>query len=149
MKIAIGSDHGKAFALKQKMVAYLKELGHEVDDKGTDSAESCDYPDYARPVAEDVAAKKADRGIVICTTGIGVSIVANKVKGIRAALCFNTEMARLTREHNDSNVLALGAAVVDEETAKEIVKIWLSTDFSNEEKHVRRIGKISKLEAEN
>jgi len=142
MKIAIGSDHGKAFELKEKMIAFLKEKGYEVEDKGTYTPESCDYPDFARPVAEDVAAGKADKGIVICTTGIGVSITANKVKGIRCALCFNEEMAELTRLHNDSNVLALGAAVVSEEMAKKIAMIWLTTEFSGEERHARRIRKI-------
>ncbi len=142
MKIAIGSDHGKGFELKEKMIAFLKENGYEVDDKGTYTSESCDYPDFARPVAEDVAAGKADKGIVICTTGIGVSITANKVKGIRCALCFNEEMAELTRLHNDSNVLALGAAVVSEEMAKKIATIWLNTEFSGEERHARRIKKI-------
>ncbi|MBO6297443.1 MAG: ribose 5-phosphate isomerase B [Lachnospiraceae bacterium] len=142
MKIAIGSDHGKGFELKEKMIAFLKEKGYEVEDKGTYTPESCDYPDFARPVAEDVAAGKADKGIVICTTGIGVSITANKVKGIRCALCFNEEMAELTRLHNDSNVLALGAAVVSEEMAKKIAMIWLTTEFSGEERHARRIKKI-------
>jgi ribose 5-phosphate isomerase B len=142
MKIAIGSDHGKGFELKEKMIAFLKEKGYEVEDKGTYTPESCDYPDFARPVAEDVAAGKADKGIVICTTGIGVSITANKVKGIRCALCFNEEMAELTRLHNDSNVLALGAAVVSEEMAKKIAMIWLTTEFSGEERHARRIRKI-------
>jgi ribose 5-phosphate isomerase B len=142
MKIAIGSDHGKGFELKEKMIAFLKEKGYEVEDKGTYTPESCDYPDFARPVAEDVAAGKADKGIVICTTGIGVSITANKVKGIRCALCFNEEMAELTRLHNDSNVLALRAAVVSEEMAKKIAMIWLTTEFSGEERHARRIRKI-------
>ncbi|MBR1471749.1 MAG: ribose 5-phosphate isomerase B [Lachnospiraceae bacterium] len=142
MKIVIGSDHGAAFALKGELIAFLRDKGYEVEDMGTYSDASCDYPDFGRPVAEAVAAGRADRGILVCTTGIGMSIVANKVRGIRAALCFNEQMAELTRLHNDSNVLVLGAGVVEEDVAKQIAQIWLTTEFSNEERHIRRIAKI-------
>lgn len=145
MKIAIGSDHG-AYDLKQDMIPWLKELGFEVEDKGCDSLNSCDYPIYARAVAEAVADGSADKGIVLCTTGIGASIAANKVKGIRCALCHNEHTAEMTRLHNDSNVLAMGAAELTPVLAKRIAKIWLDTEFSGEEKHARRIRLISEIE---
>ncbi len=141
MKIAIGSDHG-GFELKEKVKAHLVNLGHEVDDKGTDSLSSCDYPVYAKAVAYEVADKEADKGIVICTTGVGVSITANKISGIRAALCTNTLMARLTRLHNDSNVLALGAGITGDLQALEIVDTFINTEFSGEERHARRVAQI-------
>ena len=141
MKIAIGSDHG-AYELKQELIGYLTEKGYELDDKGCHSTASCDYPVFAKAVAEDVAAGKADRGIVLCTTGIGVSITANKVAGIRCALCHNEHTAQMTRLHNDSNVLAMGAAELTPTLAKRIADIWLETEFSGEEKHARRISQI-------
>lgn len=147
MKIAIGSDHG-GLELKKVIIDYLDSLGHEVNDFGTKTADSCDYTDYGLMVAKSVAEKKADRGIVICTTGVGMSIVANKVKGIRCALVTDVTTARLTREHNNSNVLALGQNNVSYQLAKDIVKIWLDTDFSNAEKHCRRIKKIVDFEVE-
>ena len=139
--IAIGSDHG-GFELKQKVIAHLKEQGKEVKDFGTYSLDSCDYPDYGRAVGEAVASGQCEKGIVICTTGIGISITANKVPGIRCALCHNTITARLTREHNDANVLAIGAAMVGEIVAMDIVDTFFATDFSHGERHQRRIDKI-------
>ena len=139
--IAIGSDHG-GFELKQKVIAHLKEQGKEVKDFGTYSLDSCDYPDYGRAVGEAVASGQCEKGIVICTTGIGISITANKVPGIRCALCHNTSTARLTREHNDANVLAIGAAMVGEIVAMDIVDTFFATDFSHGERHQRRIDKI-------
>ena len=139
--IAIGSDHG-GFELKQKVIAHLKDQGREVKDFGTHSLESCDYPDFGRPVGEAVASGECEKGIVICTTGIGISIAANKVPGIRCALCHNTTTARLTREHNDANVLAIGAAMVGEIVAMDIVDTFFATDFSHGDRHQRRIDKI-------
>lgn len=147
MKIAIGCDHG-AYALKEKVVAHLKNEGYEVVDFGTHSTASCDYPDYAIPAAKAVAAGECDRGIVLCTTGIGVSISANKVKGIRCALLSDIMSAQLTRLHNDTNMMALGAGVVGENLALSIVDIWLTTPFSGEERHQRRINKMMAAENE-
>lgn len=144
MKIAIASDHA-GFELKEKIKNFLKELGHEYEDFGTDSEESVDYPDYALKVAECVARKECDRGILICGSGIGMSMSANKVPGIRAALCCNTEMAKLSREHNDANVLTMGARLIDEDTAKEIVRVWLETEFLGE-RHLRRVNKMKDIE---
>ena len=145
MKIAIGCDHG-AFALKQKLAAHLEEKGYTVVDFGTDSAKSCDYPDFAGAAAKAVASGECDRGIVLCTTGIGVSITANKVRGIRCALLSDCMSARLTRQHNDTNMMALGAGVVGENLALEIADIWLTTPFSGEERHARRIAKVMEYE---
>ena len=139
--IAIASDHG-GFDLKQKVMAHLREKGYEVKDYGTFDKSSCDYPDYARPAAQAVASGEAQKGIVICTTGIGVSITANKVPGIRCALCGDTTTAHLTREHNDANMLALGAAITGELLALDIVDIFLTTEFSHGERHQRRVDKI-------
>lgn len=139
--IAIGSDHG-GFALKQAVMKHLSDRGLEYKDFGTYSEESCDYPEYGRAVALAVASGECERGIAICGTGIGISIAANKVPGIRAALCGDCFSAEATREHNDANVLALGARVVGEGLALKIVDIFLDTPFSNDERHVRRIAKI-------
>lgn len=139
--IAIGSDHG-GYDLKEKIIAHLKEQGVECMDKGCFDKSSCDYPVYGRAVAEAVAANEAEKGIVICTTGIGISITANKVKGIRAALCGDVLSARLTREHNDANVLALGAGIVGTNLALEIVDTFLKTDFSKAERHRKRVNMI-------
>ena len=141
MKIAIACDHG-GYELKTKLIPHLKELGHEVEDFGCDSTDSVDYPEYGRAVAKEVAKGAADRGIVICTTGIGISIAANRVKGIRAAVCTNGLMAKMTRLHNDANVLALGANIVGYGLAAEITDVFLSTEFSGGERHVRRISGI-------
>lgn len=145
MKIAIGCDHG-ALALKNKVVSHLEQRGFEVKDFGTYALDSCDYPDFAAAAARAVAGGKCDRGIVLCTTGIGVSITANKVKGIRCALLSDLMSARMTREHNDTNMMALGAAVVGEGLALEIVDTWLDTEFSHNERHQRRIDKVMALE---
>ena len=147
MKIAIGCDHG-ALALKEKMVAHLEKLGHEVKDFGTYSLDSCDYPDFAAPAAKAVASGECDKGIVMCTTGIGVSITCNKVKGIRCALLSDVMSARMTREHNDTNMMAIGAAVTGEMLALEIADTWLGTEFSQGERHQRRIDKMMALENE-
>ena len=144
MKIAIGSDHA-GFELKEKITKFLKALNHEYEDFGTDSEESVDYPDYALKVAETVARKECDRGILICGSGIGMCMSANKVPGIRAALCYNVEMARLSREHNDANVLTMGARMIDEDTTKEIVSVWLKTEFLGE-RHLRRVNKMKDIE---
>ena len=141
MKVSIASDHG-GFNLKEKIKNYLKEQGIQVKDFGTDSLASCDYPDFGRPAAEAVAEGDVDCGILICTTGIGMSMVANKVKGVRAALCSDTVTASLTRQHNNANVLVLGAGIVGEVLAESIVDTFLSTEFSNSERHQRRIDKI-------
>ena len=145
MKISIGCDHG-ALALKNAVKAHLESQGHEVQDFGTNNLDSCDYPDFAVPAAQAVAEGKCDRGIVLCTTGIGVSIAANKVRGIRCALLSDLMSARLTREHNDANMMALGAGVVGEKLALEIVDTFLATPFSQGPRHQRRIDKISALE---
>ena len=145
MKVAVGCDHG-ALALKNKVVAHLQERGFDVTDVGTYTPDSCDYPDYAAKAANLVAAGQCDRGIVLCTTGIGVSIAANKVKGIRSALLGDLMSARLTRQHNDTNMMAIGAAVTGEGLALEIVDTWLDTEFSHGERHQRRIDKVMALE---
>ena len=139
--IAIGSDHG-GFELKELVISHLKECGMEVKDVGCYDKSSCDYPVYGRAVAEAVASGECEKGIVICTTGIGISITANKVKGIRAALCTDSLMAKLTRLHNNSNVLALGAGIVGPNLALEIVDVFLGTEFSGDERHQRRIDGI-------
>lgn len=141
MKISMACDHG-AYDLKEELKSYLTEEGYEVVDEGCYSKESCDYPDFAKKAATDVADGTVDKGIVLCTTGIGVSIVANKVKGVRCALCHNEHTATMTRLHNDSNVLAMGAGQVSVEEAKKMAIIFLTTEFSGEDRHQRRIDKI-------
>jgi len=145
MKIAIGCDHG-ALDMKQAVVAHLQKRGFEVVDFGTHSLASCDYPDFVAPAAKAVASGECDKGIVLCTTGIGVSIAANKIHGIRCALLSDLMSARLTREHNDTNMMALGAGVVGQMLALQIVDTWLDTDFSHNERHQRRIDKVMALE---
>lgn len=144
MKIALGADHG-GFELKEEIISYLKESGYDVEDFGTYSKESCDYPDYALKAAEAVASKECDLGILICGTGIGISIAANKVPGIRAALCSDTFSAHATREHNDANILALGARVVGPGLALDIVKTFLGAKFEGD-RHLARINKITEIE---
>lgn len=139
--VAIGSDHG-GFELKELIIKHLEKQGVDVNDMGCYDKSSCDYPVYGRAVAKAVADGSCEKGIVICTTGIGISITANKVKGIRAALCADTLSAKLTRLHNDANVLALGAGIVGPNLAMEIVDAFLNTDFSGEERHQRRINGI-------
>jgi ribose 5-phosphate isomerase B len=145
MKIAIGCDHG-GFDMKEALAACMREQGHEVKDFGSFDKNSIDYPDYIIPVAEGVAHGEFDRGVVICTTGIGASIAANKVHGIRCALVTDEYAARMTREHNDTNVLALGANITTIVRAQGILDIWLSEPFSHGERHQRRIDKISAYE---
>ena len=139
--IAIGSDHG-GFELKKKLMEHLSERGLEYKDFGTYSSASCDYPVYAKAVANAVASGECDRGIIICGTGIGVSMTANKVHGIRAALCGDCFSAEATRQHNDANVLCMGASVVGEGLALKIADTFLDTPFSNDERHIRRISMI-------
>lgn len=145
MKIAIACDHG-ALELKAELAAHLAARGFTVQDFGTDTPQSCDYPDFARAAAEAVASGECEKGIVLCTTGIGVSITANKVPGIRCALLSDTLSARLTRLHNDTNMMAMGAAVVGHLLALEIADIWLDTPFSGEARHQRRIDKMMAVE---
>ena len=142
--IAIGSDHG-GFELKQFVMKHLDELGLAYRDYGTYSADSCDYPVYGRAVAKAVASGECERGIIICGTGIGISITANKIPGIRAALCTDCFSAEATRLHNDANILALGGRVVGPGLALKIVDTFLDTPFSNDERHIRRIRKIEGL----
>ena len=139
--IAIGSDHG-GYDLKQSVIHHLEERGISCEDMGCYGKESCDYPTFGRAVAHAVAEGRCEKGIVLCTTGIGISIVANKVKGIRCALCGDTVSAKLTRLHNDANVLAMGGGILGENLALEIVDTCLDTPFSGEEKHCRRVGLI-------
>ena len=145
MKIALGCDHG-ALALKNALIPHLEKKGFEVKDFGTYTFDSCDYPDFAGAAAKAVASGECDKGIVLCTTGIGVSITANKVKGIRCALLSDVMSARMTREHNDTNMMAIGAAVTGQMLAFEIIDTWLGTEFSGEARHQRRIDKMMELE---
>ena len=145
MKISIGCDHG-ALALKNKVVSHLEGKGYEVVDFGTYTNASCDYPEFAAAAARAVATGECEKGIVLCTTGIGVSISANKINGIRCALLSDLMSARLTRDHNNTNMMALGAAVVGPMLALEIVDTWLDTPFSHNERHQRRVDKIMALE---
>lgn len=144
MKIAVACDHG-GLNLKNKIIAHLKEAGHEVFDFGTKTTDSCDYPEYALPAAEAVASGKCERGILVCSTGIGVSIVANKVPGVRCAHCHDSYCAEFTRLHNDSNVIALGEKVIGEGYALEIIDIFLKTKFEGG-RHQRRVDKITAIE---
>lgn len=145
MKIAIGADHG-GFNLKKEIVALLEELGHEYKDFGTHSADSIDYPDVAIPVAEAVAAGEFDRGILICGTGIGIGIAANKVKGIRAALVHDSFSAKATRQHNDSNIMTMGERVIGPGLALDLVTTWLDTDFEGG-RHSNRVDKMNAYES--
>lgn len=145
MKIAIAADHA-GFTLKEALRERLSSAGHELTDFGAFSEESADYPDYAFAVAELVASGQAARGILVCSTGIGMSIAANKVTGIRAALAANQEAVQLTREHNDANVIALGAKFLSPDEANRLVDIFLTTEFSGGARHSRRIEKIATIE---
>ena len=144
MKIAVACDHG-GLMLKNVLLKYLQEKGYGVEDFGTCTADSCDYPDFALPAAEAVASGACDRGIVICSTGIGISIAANKVKGIRCAHCHDTYSAKYTRLHNDANMLAFGQKVIGEGLMLEIVETFLTTEFEGG-RHQRRIDKIKAIE---
>lgn len=139
--IAVGSDHG-GFELKESVIRHLKEMGVEVKDVGCYSKDSCDYPVFGHAAAEAVANGECEKGIVICTTGIGISIAANKIKGIRCALCSEPVSAKMTRLHNNANMLAMGAGLIGPNMANEIVDIFLNTEFSGEERHQRRIDLI-------
>jgi len=145
MKIFIGADH-RGIALKAKITAYLGELGHEVVDVGAHTAEiPCDYPPLACTVAENVARRRGARGVLLCMTGIGISIAANKVPGAYAALCYNLESARLSRQHNNANILVLGAKFVSEDQMRDIIRVWLTEEFEGG-RHVRRLRKIKAIE---
>jgi ribose 5-phosphate isomerase B len=144
MKLAMGADHA-GYLLKDRIRQYVTERGHNVIDEGTNSSDSVDYPDFAARVAEDVASGRAERGILVCGSGIGMAIAANKVAGIRAANISNDYEAQMSREHNDLNVLTLGARILDETTAKHIVQIWLDTPFSGG-RHTGRLEKIREIE---
>jgi ribose 5-phosphate isomerase B len=143
MKIAIAADHA-GFALKEKLWERLAGQGHEVADFGADSAESCDYPDFAQPVALEVVQGRSGRGILVCSTGVGMGIAANKVAGVRAAPAQSADEVRLTREHNDVNVLTIGARYIDEPEAMELIELFLATEFAG--RQARRIAKIAQLE---
>jgi ribose 5-phosphate isomerase B len=144
MKIAIAADHA-GFALKEKLRRKLTGDGHEVLDFGTNSPESCDYPDFAQPVGHEVAQGRADRGILVCSTGIGMAMAANKMAGVRAAPAQSDDEVKFTREHNDANVLTLGAKYMDEKRALELIHIFLETEFAGG-RHARRVAKIAQLE---
>jgi ribose 5-phosphate isomerase B len=144
MKIALGADHA-GFELKEQLKQHLVSSGLQVDDRGTTSDQSVDYPDFARVVGEQVVAQQADFGILVCGSGIGMAIAANKVPGVRAANVTSAEAAKLSREHNNANVLTLGARMLDPATATKIVDAWLATEFAGG-RHQRRIEKISQLE---
>ena len=143
--IAIASDHG-GYDMKEAVKKYLTKNGWAYKDFGCNDKNSCDYPDFAGPAAASVASGECEKGIVICTTGIGVSMVANKTKGIRCGLCSDVTSAKLTRLHNNANVLALGAGLIGENVAIDVVEAFLNTPFSEEEKHSRRIGKVMEIE---
>ena len=144
MRIAIGSDHA-GFSLRRAIEQKLRSMGHEVLDCGCDNEESCDYPEFGAAVGRKVASGECDRGIVVCGTGLGIAMAANKIKGIRAAVVHDAFTARMSREHNDANVLALGARVLDPDFALELVDLWLTTDFEGG-RHARRVGKIDALD---
>ena len=144
MKIALGCDHG-GYDLKQHIIKVLERLGHEAEDFGCFSKESCDYPDFGAPAARAVAEGRCDRGIVICTTGIGISIAANKIKGIRCAHCADCFQAELTRRHNNANMVAIGAGFTGRDMARRIVEVFLSTEFDGG-RHARRVDKVMALE---
>ena len=146
MRIAVGCDHA-GFPLKAPAITELKSLGHEVLDKGTDSTEAVDYPDYAQAVAEAVMHGEADRGLLLCGSGVGACVAANKVPGVRAATCHDTFSAHQGVEDDDANVLCMGARIVGENLAIEIIRAWSGATFSNAERHQRRLGKLNAIEA--
>ena len=145
MKIAIGADHA-GFALKQQIGDALREAGHQVIDVGTHNTEATDYPDYAAAMAQDVAQGQAERGILVCATGVGMSIAADKVAGVRAALAWNPEEVELMRQHGNANVMALGAKFTDAATANQLIRIFIEMPFEGGGRHERRIAKIARLE---
>jgi ribose 5-phosphate isomerase B len=146
MRIAVGADHG-GFPLKQCIVDELRHLGHDGIDKGTDSDAAVDYPDYSEAVGESVRSGEADRGIILCGSGVGASVAANKMPGVRCAVCHDTYSAHQGVEHDDMNVLALGARVIGAELALELVRAFVGARFSREERHVRRLNKVLAIEA--
>src|SRR6266700_7224934 len=146
MRIAVGSDHA-GFALKQDLAAYLRELGHQVLDVGTHSTAPVDYPDYAEAVGNAVLDGRAERAVLVCGSGVGASVAANKLPGIRAGMCHDTYSAHQGVEHDDINVLVLGSRVIGVKLAEDLVKVFLGAKFTNEERHVRRLGKVKALEA--
>ena len=148
MKISVGSDHA-GYNYKSKIIELAGSLGHTAIDAGTNSTENVDYPDYGEKGAQLVACKKADMAILVCGTGIGMSLAANKVRGIRAAVCWNTETAFLARQHNHANVLCLGARFLSEEECIKIVKVFINTPESSEERHIRRVKKIMAIKERN
>ena len=145
MKIALGCDHG-GYELKEQIKTWLTEMGYEYEDFGCYSTASCDYPEFAAAAARAVAGGSCEKGILVCTTGIGISIAANKIKGIRCAHCADCLQAQLTREHNDANMMAIGAGFTGPNMAKEMVKVFLTTAFSGGERHVRRVNGVKALE---
>ena len=145
MKIAFGCDHA-GFTVKKSIVAFLEAHGHTVLDYGCAGMESCDYPDYAAAVAHAVAGGAADRGILVCGTGVGMSIAANKIPGIRAGVCWNNDTAQLIREHNDTNILCMGARFASHEELRRWVELWLATPASTQPRHLQRIAKMMALE---
>ena len=146
MKIALACDHG-GYELKEQIKTWLTEMGYEYEDFGCYSTASCDYPEFAAAAARAVAGGSCEKGILVCTTGIGISIAANKIKGIRCAHCADCLQAQLTREHNDANMMAIGAGFTGPNMAKEMVKVFLTTAFSGGERHVRRVNGVKALEA--
>jgi len=144
MKISVGADHA-GFLLKESLREWLKSQGHQVTDRGTHSQESCDYPDYAAAVARDVASGQAERGVLVCWTGAGMAIAANKIHGVRAVAAAWPEQVRLSRAHNDANVITFGARFIDAQTAEAMLEVFLSTPFDGG-RHARRVGKITALE---
>jgi ribose 5-phosphate isomerase B len=147
MVIAVGADHG-GFILKEVLVDFLKQLGHDVHDLGAYSAEPSDYPDFARAVCQDILLKNAERGILVCGSGVGAGVAANKFPGIRAATCHDSFSARQGVEDDNLNILCLGERVIGRELAKDLVRIWLSARFSGAERHKRRLAKVEKIEKE-
>lgn len=146
MRIAVGCDHA-GFLLKEPAVEELRRLGHEVIDLGTDGTEAADYPDFAQAVGETIMRGEADRGLLLCGSGVGASVAANKVPGVRAAVCHDTFSARQGVEDDDMNVLCLGARVIGPQLALDVIRAWESARFSNEERHARRLAKLKALEA--
>lgn len=147
MRLAIGADHG-GFRLKTQLIDFVRAIGHQVQDLGAHDERASDYPDYARAVAEEILSGRAERGVLICGSGVGASVAANKFSGIRAALCHDCFSARQGVEDDDANVLCLGARVIGSELAKEITRIWLAATFSGAERHRRRLAKVDAIERE-
>ena len=145
MRIAVGCDHG-GFLLKQRVISVIQSAGHQVVDCGTDSICAVDYPDYARKLAETIIAREADRGILLCGSGVGICVAANKIPGIRAGVCHDTYSAHQGVEHDDMNVLCLGARIVGDEVVAELVRAFVDAQFTNEERHVRRLDKVLQIE---